>query len=92
MILGLSPLCKPEEGRKEGHLPGEGVHVLGPCTSNPLGREAESSSAGSSWIGSGEPDGAMTWVGSSSCDPGSSGLCFDDLSPHQPRPRELLLI
>lgn len=37
------------------------------------------------------PDGAMTWAGSSSCDLGSSGLCFDDLSPHQPRLNKLLL-
>lgn len=38
--------------------------MLGLCTSDPLGREVESFSPGPSWIGSGEPDGAMTWVGS----------------------------
>lgn len=53
--------------------------MLGLCTSNTLGREVESFSAGPSWIDSGEPDGALTWVGSSRCGPGSSGLCFDDL-------------
>lgn len=79
MTSGLSPLCKAEEGRKEEHLTGEGVHVLGLCTSNTLGREVESFSAGPSWIDSGEPDGALTWVGSLSCGPGSSGLGFDDL-------------
>lgn len=79
MTSWLSPLCKAEEGRKEGHLIGEGVHVLGLCTSNTLGREVESFSAGPSWTDSGEPDGALTWVRSSSCGPGSSGLGFDDL-------------